>query len=79
MTTYASDSVTINVVPALGDFNCDGLINSIDAAIILQISAGMIVPLPCTGDGDVNHDDELNAIDAALILQYTAGLITTFP
>jgi hypothetical protein len=62
----------------LGDFNCDGAINSIDAAIILQISAGLIVPLPCTGDGDVNHDDELNPIDAALILQYTAGLITAF-
>jgi hypothetical protein len=62
----------------LGDFNCDDEIDSIDAAIILQIEGGMIAPLPCTGDGDVNHDGELDSIDAALILQYTAGLITAF-
>lgn len=72
-------SVVVHVIGMLGDFNCDGMINSIDAAIVLQISAGMIGPRPCTGAGDVNEDGYTNAIDAALILQYTAGLITTFP
>ncbi|HEY8172913.1 MAG TPA: dockerin type I repeat-containing protein, partial [Dehalococcoidia bacterium] len=66
-------------VMALGDFNCDGAIDSIDAALILQVNAGMAVPLPCTGDGDVNHDGELDALDALLILQFNAGLITAFP
>ena len=63
----------------LGDFNCDGIVNSIDAALVLRVSAGLAVPLPCTGDGDVNHDGELNPLDAFLMLQYHAGLITTFP
>lgn len=62
----------------LGDFNCDGEVNAIDAVIILQIEAGMAIPLPCTGDADVNHDDELDALDALLILQYSAGLIAEF-
>jgi hypothetical protein len=72
-------TMTPTPVRTLGDFNCDGLVNPIDAALILQIEAGLAVPLPCTGNGDVNGDGELNAIDAALILQYHAGLIEAFP
>lgn len=71
-------SVTV-LVESVGDFNCDSRIDSIDAALILQIEAGMAVPLPCTGDGDVDHDGELNALDALLILQFNAHLITAFP
>jgi hypothetical protein len=67
-----------DIVGQLGDFNCDGALDSIDAALILQIEAGMAIPFPCTGDADVNHDGQLDALDALLILQYNAGLITAF-
>lgn len=62
-----------------GDVNCNGQTNSIDAALILQKTAGLINTLACQDRGDVNGDDLLNAIDAALILQYDAGIIDEFP
>ncbi len=60
----------------LGDVNGDGLINPIDAALILQFSAGMLPVLPSFERGDVNRDETVNAVDAALILQFSAGLLT---
>ena len=62
----------------LGDANCDGAVNSIDAALILQFGAGLLDSLPCEGGGDVNGDGEVTSIDAALVLQFTAGLLPTF-
>jgi hypothetical protein len=59
-----------------GDANCDHTVNAIDAALVLQFSAGLLSSLPCPQNGDVNHDGSVNAIDAALILQYVAGLVT---
>ena len=61
----------------LGDVNDDGLINPIDAALVLQFSAGILPVLPTFDRGDVNQDGTVNAIDAALILQFAAGLLTT--
>ncbi len=58
-----------------GDANCDGTVNSIDAAIVLQSSAGLISSVPCPQNADVNGDGAINSVDAALILQYAAGLI----
>jgi hypothetical protein len=60
----------------LGDFNCDNVVDSIDAALILQLTAALIQPFHCTGAGDANRDGYTNAIDAALVLQYVAGLIS---
>ncbi len=60
----------------LGDANCDGTVNSIDVAIILQYVAGFIASLQCQQAADVNHDGMVNSIDAAVILQYIAGLIS---
>jgi Tol biopolymer transport system component len=66
--------------PALtGDVGCDGTTNSIDAALILQLGAGLIGSLPCEENGDVNDDGVITAIDAALVLQYDAGLIDSLP
>ncbi len=60
-----------------GDVNGDGLINPIDAALVLQFSAEMLTALSSFDRADVNHDGMVNAVDAALILQFVAGLLTT--
>ena len=58
-----------------GDTNCDGTVNSIDAALILQFGAGLTSSLACQGTADVNGDGSIDAIDASLILQFVAGLL----
>ena len=62
-----------------GDANCDGTVNSIDAAIVLQDTAQLLPFLPCPLNADVNHDSRINAVDATLILQFSAGLIGVLP
>jgi alpha-tubulin suppressor-like RCC1 family protein len=58
-----------------GDANCDGRTNSIDSALILQLSAGLLTSLPCEDAADVSGDGSVNAIDSALVLQFVAGLL----
>ena len=62
-----------------GDANCNGIVNPIDAALILQENAGLLASIPCAGDADVNHDGRVDPLDAALILQYDAGLLDALP
>ncbi len=62
-----------------GDVNKDGVVNSVDAAIILQYVAGLISNLNHPDNADANQDGVVNAVDAALILQYEAGLIDCLP
>jgi hypothetical protein len=62
-----------------GDVDCNRRVDSIDAAIVLQHSAGLLASLPCADAGDVNSDGRITAIDAALILQYSAGLLRELP
>jgi hypothetical protein len=62
-----------------GDANCNGRVDSIDAALILQLEAGLVRSLPCQAAADVNGDRRVNSLDAALILQYGAGLIDGLP
>lgn len=54
--------------PLLGDVNCDGRVNAIDAALVLQYTARLIRSLPCQANGDMNGDGVINSIDAYLIL-----------
>jgi Tol biopolymer transport system component len=70
---------TPTIAPRIGDVNSDHAVNAIDAAIILQYSAGLLPSPPGGSLGDVNHDGQTNAIDAAIILQYSAGLLVQWP
>jgi len=63
----------------VGDANCDGSVNAIDAALVLQFNAGLVGSLPCEDAADVNGDGDITSVDAALILQFTAGLIGSLP
>ena len=62
-----------------GDSLCDGVIDSIDALVILQYSAGLIASKPCADNADVNGDGSADALDATLILQFVAGLLPKLP
>ena len=62
----------------VGDANCDGVANSIDALLVLQYVAGLLGSLPCPANADVNGGG-VSAIDAALVLQYVAGLLPSLP
>ncbi len=63
----------------LGDVNCDGDVSSIDAALILQLTAGVVSLLFCQEAADVNGDGDTTSVDAAIILQFTAGLVSSLP
>lgn len=63
----------------LGDVDCNSRVNSIDAALVLQLDAGLIDVLLCQQNADVNQDLTVNSIDATLILQSDAGLIPGKP
>ncbi len=58
-----------------GDVDCSGTTDSRDAALILQLDAGMLAALPCQSAGDISEDGMVNSIDAALALQCDAGLL----
>ncbi len=69
---------SFDVVP-VGDANCDGSVNSIDANVVLQSSARLIDSAPCASAADANRDGDVQSIDATLILQYEAGLLGQLP
>jgi parallel beta-helix repeat protein len=62
-----------------GDVDCDGSVSSIDALLVLQLTARLAASLPCHTKADVNGDGSANSLDAAFILQRVAGLIDEFP
>jgi len=62
-----------------GDADCNGVVNSLDAVLILQQSAGLLASVPCPANADANEDGGVNSLDAALVLQFSAGLISTLP
>ncbi len=56
-----------------GDVNCDGVVDSKDALLILQFEAGSIDSLPCGENGDVNGDGVIDSLDALLVLGIEAA------
>ena len=70
---------TADPATLIGDANCDGLVDPLDAVIVLQLTAGLLFVLPCPESADMNSDGATNAVDAALILQFHAGLVEAAP
>ena len=63
----------------LGDVNDDGLVNSLDALIILKGDVGLDISSHCPMNcGDANGDGLVNSIDALLVLKYDVGLTISF-
>jgi len=54
-------------------------VNSLDAALVLQVSAALLEGAPCGPASDANRDGSVDALDAALILQFDAGLLPALP
>jgi len=63
----------------LGDVNCDGQVNPLDAQFILQLVVGLLGSLPCPQNADVDGNGDIDSVDALLILQLDAGIIDDFP
>ena len=63
-----------------GDANCDGMVTSADAAIILRslVELAQLTPRGML-HADVDGDGEITAADAAMILRYIVMLIDSFP
>jgi alpha-tubulin suppressor-like RCC1 family protein len=77
--TNEDSNVPVDIAKLLADVNCDGVVDSVDAVLVLQLSAGLIDSLACQSAGDANLDGSIDAIDAALILQFAAGIIEDLP
>jgi hypothetical protein len=59
-----------------GDVNKSGQTDSVDAAIILQLDAGLFDPgVILLSMWDPSDDGDIDSIDALLVLQYDAGII----
>lgn len=67
-------SQTVTAGPALGDVDCDGAVDSVDALFVLRAVAGIPPPAECIDAGDVNCDGDTDSVDALGILRYVAGL-----
>ena len=52
----------------------ENLLDSVDAALVLQFNAGRIASVVCPRAADVNQDNQVDSRDAAIILQIDAGL-----
>jgi hypothetical protein len=63
----------------VGDANCSGVVDSVDAALVLQFGADLLGSLACQALADANQNGVVNALDAVLILQFAAGLIDQLP
>ena len=59
---------------ASGDVNCDGSVNSVDAALILQFEAALKDSFACPDAADVDGDSAVNSIDARIVLELDAGI-----
>ena len=80
--TYCIVYVQGDVQPEgmLGDVNGDGLVDTTDAKLVMQLDLGLVSPADLNVEvADVNGDGLVDTTDAKLIMQLDLGLITEFP
>jgi hypothetical protein len=71
----------VQFIPAYGDANCDGMVTSADAALVLRALVGLSTLTPegaKNADVASDFDGKPDAKDAVAILRYVVGLINTF-
>ena len=67
-------------MPELGDVNCDGNLDAVDALSVLQYSVEKVeFTVLQTELADVDGTLSINAVDALSVLQMSVGKITKFP
>jgi len=71
----ACDPTSTPVTTYDGDADCNMKTNAIDAALILQLVAGLIDDVACPDAADFDEDGDIDAVDASLVLQVVAGFI----
>lgn len=72
----------LNSKGLIGDLNGDGLINSIDSALLGRYLLGVIDKFPVDDPlwvADLNGDGLINSIDSALLGRHLLGVIDEFP
>jgi uncharacterized protein YaiL (DUF2058 family) len=66
-----------------GDVNCDGIVDAVDALMVLRVTVGKIGQEQLTAGqlsiADVDGNEILNAVDALYVLQKAVGKIDKFP
>jgi Tol biopolymer transport system component len=71
----ASDVFAGATTPLPGDVNTDGVVNVVDAVLVLQITVGLYIPQDAQrAAGDMNGDGDVNITDAVLILRKAVGI-----
>lgn len=77
--TYHSDSgnQTSSALTASttlpGDVDCDQLLSTVDAIVVLRHAAGLVPDPACLSSGNVDCNEAVNVVDAVLILGVIAG------
>ena len=62
-----------------GDADCNGTVGALDAALILQLDAGIVQSVRCPENADADSDGMVGPLDALLVLQYDAGILAELP
>jgi hypothetical protein len=66
--------------PLYGDVTGDGRVTTLDAAVVLQASVGLITLTEEQEEmANVSGENGVTAYDASLIMRYVVGLLTKFP
>lgn len=71
------NALNITTAGLLGDANGDGVVNTLDARVIMMYNVGLDVDINLSVC-DVNFDGSINTLDARAIMMYNVGLITEF-
>ena len=72
-------NITVEDGGLLGDVNGDGVVDYIDAILILRYEVGFVDPKFIAGVADVDRDGYIGYVDAIWVLKYEAGLEKEFP